>query len=81
MAVINNWLAEFLKMEQSALTSRLPQIFGDDLQGPTGHSLLQCLARKEGRELAEMVGKLPLQNISQSFYSPFSAKGKDPNIS
>lgn len=50
MAVINNWLAEFLKMEQSALTSRLQQIFGDDLQGPTGHSLLQCLARKEGRK-------------------------------
>ena len=34
------------------------------------------LIRKEGRELAELDGY-----ISQSFYLPFSAKGKDANIS
>ena len=40
MAVTNNWLAEDLKMEQPALASRLQQTLGDELQGPTGHSLL-----------------------------------------
>lgn len=53
MAVINNRLTEFLKMEESALASRLQQTFGDPLATLCSSV---WLIRKEGRELAEMDG-------------------------
>lgn len=81
MAVINNWLAEFLKWNNLLLQADFSKYLGMTYRDPLATLCSSVwLVRKEGRELAEMVGKLPLQNISQSFYS-LSAKGKDPNIS